>query len=331
MKFSKSNRLFYYINRMKFLINCDLGEVDHISELENDKMFLRYIDMANIACGGHAGSDEVIIELLKFCKRLDVLPGAHPSYPDRQNFGRTTLPCTTDDIRRWTFEQVHRLAQHASTIGVKLHHIKPHGALYHDTMNDIDIAEAFIQGFKEAKDRRVSKDAQDTQKKFLDLAVKNMFSTSNFKDEIQEKNTDHRTNSRKTTSTSDIRSTSQNLNPHKSHKNQKIANVGQSIPSTIHIVGQSGSKLEQVCIREGLPFLSEAFADRKYLPTGALQSRAIPGSVLNRDEAIEQVKYMMSTSTVNSTNGPIPMKFDTVCVHGDSPGALSILESISKL
>lgn len=331
MKFSKSNRLFYYINRMKFLINCDLGEVDHVSELENDKMHLQYINMANIACGGHAGSDEVMIELLKYCKRLDVLPGAHPSYPDRQNFGRTKIPYTTDDIRRWTFEQVHRLAQHASTIGVKLHHIKPHGALYHDTMNDIDIAEAFIQGFKEAKDRRVSKDAQDTQKNLLDLAVKNMFLKSNFKDEIQEKNTDHRTNSRKTTSTSDIRSTSQNLNPHKSHKNQKIANVGQSIPSTIHIVGQSDSKLEQVCIREGLPFLSEAFADRKYLPTGALQSRAIPGSVLNSDEAIEQVKSMMSSGTVNSTNGPIPIRFDTVCVHGDSPGVLSILESISKL
>ena len=294
-------------------------------------MHLQYINMANIACGGHAGSDEVMIELLKYCKRLDVLPGAHPSYPDRQNFGRTTIPCTTDDIRRWTFEQVHRLAQHASTIGVKLHHIKPHGALYHDTMNDIDIAEAFIQGFKEAKDRRVSKDAQDTQKNLLDLAVKNMFLKSNFKDEIQEKNTDHRTNSRKTTSTSDIRSTSQNLNPHKSHKNQKISIVRQSIPSTIHIVGQSDSKLEQVCIREGLPFLSEAFADRKYLPTGALQSRAIPGSVLNSDEAIEQVKSMMSSGTVNSTNGPIPIRFDTICVHGDSPDALSILESISKL
>lgn len=296
---------------MKFLINCDLGEVDHVSELEKDKMFLRYIDMANIACGGHAGSDEVMIELLKYCKRLDVLPGAHPSYPDRQNFGRTTIPGTTDDIRRWTFEQVHRLAQHASTIGVKLHHVKPHGALYHDTMNDIDIAEAFIQGLKEALDALIAKASQNLLENEHKFDLKNATQTL------------HGSNSRKVVTvknTSDIRSTSQNLNPHKSYKNQKIA-----------IVGQSGSKLEHVCNREGLPFLSEAFADRKYLPTGALQSRAIPGSVLYRDEAIEQVKYMMSTSTVNSTNGPISIKFNTVCVHGDSPGALFILESISKL
>ena len=255
---------------MKFLINCDLGEVDHVSKLENDKIFLRYINMANIACGGHAGSDEVMIEILKYCKRLDVLPGAHPSYPDRQNFGRTTLPATTDDIRRWTFEQVQRINDHATRSEIAIHHIKPHGALYHDTMNGLNIAEAFILGVLDANKSWKSNTA-------------------------------------------------------------KIPNVEQSNPSTIHIVGQSGSKLEQVCIREGLPFLSEAFADRKYLPSGALQSRTIPGSVLNPEEALIQVKSMMSNGTVDSTNGPIPIKFDTICVHGDSPDALSILESISKL
>ncbi len=281
MKFSKSNRLYHYINRMNFLINCDLGEIDLANELENDKTFLRYIDMANIACGGHAGSDEVMIELLNYCKRLDVLPGAHPSYPDRQNFGRSTLPATTDDIRRWTIDQVQCLAKHASIIGVKLHHIKPHGALYHDAMNDVNIAEAFVHGVLDA-----NKSWKSAPANFHNVGQSNPTT---------------------------------------------LPITGQSNPATIHIVGQSGSKLEQVCNREGLPFLSEAFADRKYLPTGALQSRAIPGSVLNRDEAIEQVKYMMSTSTVNSTNGPIPIKFDTICVHGDSPDALSILESISKL
>src|SRR5690606_36501921 len=105
---------------------------------------------------------------------------------------------------------------------------KPQGALYHDTMNNVDIAEAFIQGVLEAQDKRVSKDAQETQKNPLNLAVKNMFLTSNFKDEIQEKNTDRRTNSRKVLSTSDIRNNSQSIDLPRSHKNQKIAIVGQS-------------------------------------------------------------------------------------------------------
>lgn len=255
---------------MKFLINCDLGEVEHASDLEMQKLYLRYIDLANIACGGHAGSDEVMIELLKWCKNLGVLSGAHPSYPDRKNFGRNTLKGTTDEIRRWTSEQVRRLLDHAAKMDMPIHHVKPHGALYHDAMNDVHIAEAFILGVLDANENWC-----------YDAAT--------------------------------------------------IRSVESSDPAPIRIVGQSGSKLEHICIREGLPFLSEAFADRRYLPSGALQSRAIPGSVLKPDEALEQMKSMISSGTVNATKGPIPIKFDTVCVHGDSPNALSILESISNL
>jgi UPF0271 protein len=99
----------------------------------------------------------------------------------------------------------------------------------------------------------------------------------------------------------------------------------------IFIVGQSGSQLEQASNRAGLPFLCEAFADRKYLPNGALQSRSIPGSVLNTEQAVAQMKSMIETGHVISTEGPIPIRFDTVCVHGDSPDAISILQSIRQL
>lgn len=235
------------------MLNCDMGEMDVVEDLGHDMECLDFIHMANIACDGHSGSDEVMIEVLKACKAKSVLPGAHPSYPDRQNFGRTTIPATTDDIRHWTHEQVLRLAKHASSVGVNLHHVKPHGALYHDTMNKINVAEAFIQG------------------------------------------------------------------------------VLSALNDGVAIVGQSGSKLEQVCIRESLPFLSEAFADRKYLPNGALQPRSIPGSVLNTEQAVAQVKSMIENGHVISTEGPIPIRFDTVCVHGDSPDALSILQSIRQL
>ena len=281
------------------MLNCDMGETEFVDKLGHDLKCLDFVQMANIACGGHAGSDEVMIEVLKSCKIKSVLPGAHPSYPDRDNFGRTTIPATMDDIRHWTHEQVHRLAQHASAIGVKLHHVKPHGALYHDTMNNATIAEAFIQGVLSA----LNEICVDT--------TKNPTITQESRNSVSSKANYGALDSRESTNTRDLQ---------KPLSNQKIS-----------IVGQSGSKLEQVCIREGLSFLSEAFADRKYLPNGALQSRSIPDSVLNTEQAVAQMKSMIETGKVISTDGPIPIRFDTVCVHGDSPEAISILQSIRQL
>ena len=113
-------------------INCDLGEVDDVRRCDKEQKIMPFIHGANIACGGHSGSEEV----MKFCVRLakehGVKLGAHPSYPDRKNFGRSPCSLSLRQLEQSLVEQVELLEKQAG----KLDYIKPHGALYHDILFD---------------------------------------------------------------------------------------------------------------------------------------------------------------------------------------------------
>lgn len=119
--------------------NCDLGE-----GCGDDAAIVPHISSANIACGGHAGSDAAMRETLRLCRRHGVAAGAHPGYDDPEHFGRRPLPLTRDEIGMLMLGQMARLAAIAADEGVRLTHVKPHGALYNLAADDRIVAEAIV-------------------------------------------------------------------------------------------------------------------------------------------------------------------------------------------
>lgn len=112
-------------------INCDLGEGIGIDEL-----IMPYISSANIACGYHAGNENTMKQTVELCKKYNVAVGAHPSYPDRENFGRTDMLLHPGEIYEMIVKQINGLEKIAEENDVPVHHVKPHGALYNMAARD---------------------------------------------------------------------------------------------------------------------------------------------------------------------------------------------------
>jgi len=126
-------------------LNADLGEtVNDYLEL------LPVITTANVACGGHAGGGDLLTQTVKACVENKVQVGAHPSYPDRENFGRVSLrdKFTKAELVALLKEQIELVRSELATHGKALSHIKAHGALYNDAMVHKDVAEALIAAVK---------------------------------------------------------------------------------------------------------------------------------------------------------------------------------------
>ena len=115
------------------LINCDLGEC-LIPNPDADVMPL--INMANIACGGHAGDDESMVKTIKLAKENNVKIGVHPSYEDQSNFGRVSYQLDEDELYDLVYQQVSHFQKLCHNNSTSLEYIKPHGALYHDMMEN---------------------------------------------------------------------------------------------------------------------------------------------------------------------------------------------------
>lgn len=131
---------------MKWDINLDAGElIEHIKDGTEVRLYNK-VARINIACGGHAGDEHTMNYCLTAAKKLGVIVGAHPSYPDLKSFGRESLPATFEEVRDFVKEQVKTLNELARAIGLPLNHVKPHGALYHDVSNNLRLAEAVAQG-----------------------------------------------------------------------------------------------------------------------------------------------------------------------------------------
>ena len=112
-------------------INCDLGE-----GIGNDELIMPYISSANIACGYHAGNETTMKQTVELCKRFNVAVGAHPSFPDRENFGRTDMQLHPGEIYEMIIKQINCLEKIAAEADVPVHHVKPHGALYNMAARD---------------------------------------------------------------------------------------------------------------------------------------------------------------------------------------------------
>ena len=129
-------------------LNADAGELDGL--LESDIELLGVVTSVNIACGGHAGSPELMRDMLRRAADRGVGLGAHPGYEDAANFGRREVGLDATAIYALCREQVARLARVAAETGLTLSHAKPHGALYHRAMADAEAAEAVARGCLDA-------------------------------------------------------------------------------------------------------------------------------------------------------------------------------------
>lgn len=125
-------------------INCDLGEGGSF-----DAELMPFISACNIACGGHAGDVDSIKKTIDLAIKNGVQVGAHPSYPDKDNFGRESLVIRGEKLKETLREQISLVKKMVEKAGRKLHHIKPHGALYNDIVTDKNKAQAVIETVRE--------------------------------------------------------------------------------------------------------------------------------------------------------------------------------------
>lgn len=121
-------------------LNCDLGEAP--ARITDDLALLDIVSSANIACGGHAGDDSSMRAIVRTAIARGVAIGAHPSYPDRANFGRREMPLSISDLKSQISDQVSALARIARSEGASIRHVKPHGALYHAANTRPEVARA---------------------------------------------------------------------------------------------------------------------------------------------------------------------------------------------
>ena len=123
-------------------INSDIGELPEAIANGTEEKIMRQLTSANIACGGHAGDEQTMEITVGLAKKLGVGVGAHPGYPDRENFGRTEMEMTPEALEASVREQIAALQKVAKRHGVPVVHVKPHGALYHAANNSKAAAEA---------------------------------------------------------------------------------------------------------------------------------------------------------------------------------------------
>lgn len=234
---------------MKYAIdlNCDMGE-----GMPFDAQLMPLITSANIACGYHAGDEKTMAETIELALKHQVKIGAHPSFPDRENFGRTNMQLPAAEVTELVRIQLEYLSEVAAKQNTRLHHVKPHGALYNMASKDTALATAICQA------------------------------------------------------------------------------VLTTDPALV-LYAQSGSVLISVAESMGIKTCNEVFADRSYQPDGSLTPRSAAHALLETEEAVvAQVLQMVQQQTVMAAGKAIPVKAETVCIHGDGAHALDFARSISN-
>ena len=129
-------------------INCDLGE-----GLNNEHNIMPLIDSCNIACGGHAGDNGSMIECVEISIKNNVKIGAHPSYPDKINFGRKKIDISPSELSYSIVSQIESLETIADSYGLELNHIKAHGALYNQMIIDAELSNFYLDTIKDFKNK----------------------------------------------------------------------------------------------------------------------------------------------------------------------------------
>ena len=123
-------------------VNSDVGEFPHLLEDGTYYQLMDYITSINIACGGHAGDYNLMKAMIRMGIEKNVTIGAHPGYPDKENFGRKIMVMNPPDIMDTIMKQIENLFEIAAAEKTELQHVKPHGALYNQAAKSSTIAHA---------------------------------------------------------------------------------------------------------------------------------------------------------------------------------------------
>ena len=125
-------------------LNCDMGE-----GFTHDEELMKFVSSVNIACGFHAGDTTVMRKTVELAVKAGVAIGAHPSFRDLENFGRKEIEISSDEVSDIVFYQILNMKLICEDFGVKMHHVKPHGALYNQAAKDAKIAAAIVKALKQ--------------------------------------------------------------------------------------------------------------------------------------------------------------------------------------
>lgn len=228
-------------------LNADVGE-----GMEDDRI-LPLLTSANVACGMHAGDPSTMDATVALALASGVRVGAHPGYPDRENFGRLRLEMSADSVEKLVLYQIAALDGFVRSRGGTLSHVKPHGALYHAGAEFPDLARAIAEAVRRMR------------------------------------------------------------------------------PSLV-LVGPADSMLMEAGRDAGLAVAAEAFADRRYLADGSLVPRTEQDALLSSpDEAADQAVSIVRDGGVRTRGGTwVRVHADTLCIHGDTPGAPEIARRIRE-
>jgi len=128
---------------VKIDLNCDLGE-----GIGNDEAIMPFITSANIACGFHAGDEKTMRETIRLAKRFNINIGAHPSWEDRENFGRVEMNLSPDEAQKIVSYQIDLFSKICKEENAILSHVKPHGALYNQSARDDELARVIVHAIK---------------------------------------------------------------------------------------------------------------------------------------------------------------------------------------
>jgi 5-oxoprolinase (ATP-hydrolysing) subunit A len=125
-------------------LNCDMGE-----GFPHDEEMMKFVSSVNVACGFHAGDTTVMRKTVELAVKAGVAIGAHPSFRDLENFGRKEIQISPDEVTDIVFYQILNMKLICEDLGVKMHHVKPHGALYNQAAKDTKIAAAIAKAVKQ--------------------------------------------------------------------------------------------------------------------------------------------------------------------------------------
>ena len=227
-------------------LNADLGE-----GAGTDEGLLQYMTSANVACGVHAGDAETIRRTVALAQAQGVGIGAHPSFPDREDFGRRAMTMPPDEVAATVEAQIEVVARAARHAGARLQHVKPHGALYNQAATDHALAAA-------------------------------------------------------------------------------IGNAVRRVDASLIVMALAGSPMVTVLRDLGLRVAREAFVDRAYSSGGTLVPRNQRGAlVTDPAAAARRAVRLVTEHTVTAEGGEaIPVDADTLCLHGDTPGAVVLARAV---
>ena len=231
------------MKNLKIDINADVGE-----GIGNEDQLFPLISSCNIDCGGHAGNLETMLSVVRLAKKNNLKIGAHPSFPDRKNFGRKIMNISKDKLVKSLKNQIQALKTILIQENVDLNHIKPHGALYNFASNDKETARIIIDLTKEINTK---------------------------------------------------------------------------------LYAPYSSLISKMAREEGVKICNELFIDRNYNSNLTLVSRDNPNALIeNSNEMFKHVYNIINNKIISVDKKEISVEFDTLCIHGDNPNAIELLEEL---